>query len=472
MNSKLRTLHHHLACRLAIASAIVLTLLPAATAYANCMRVGYLPVIAGETDPGDGILLRLIPDREDLVVNAQWSAELHREATFILSTPSGVELMSWTVERAPGKVTEHRLPDALSHVSSSGFQFRLRLAALDGETPEVAFRVAADCPTEDLCTYRLLPGLEGGLTVSQELWSAIDEARGSGSEDLLAEVQAQHPDLASELPGFSWQLQESEPTPVGECRCRWLTVEGLTPKKPQGFGQQSANPPLQDYGSNLAGGAFYAMLQGTEGAISTSQNQLHGQTTLGLQLLCTRNEGSTQARFPTAWPSLPELEVEMRRLATCPAPCTPTLEHETIVWGCAQATAAGRGGNRAAANAGIDVALQLGTQSLMARAAQVNLQAKSGQVLRDIESNWEATSATLSAEGASATLVTGGSQAIDVEALGGRTSYAFTSVSAKYHMKFLASASCAEVPDGAVLLNSLFDGTHEGGVAVEQWEDP
>ncbi len=452
---------------------VLSTLFLPTPAAANCLHIRPPYGEQGDVDPGDGLVLRIAPDREDLWVTVQWSLAARRLATFVLSTPTGEELMSWMVPRTPGEVSEHRLSKALSQITNLGFQYRLHLANPDGTTSGVSFRVAADCPPDGLCTYQLLPGLEGSLTVSHALWSALDEARVAGSTDLLADVQAQHPELAPEVPGFGWQLQTAEPVANADCRCRWLTVEGLAPKKPLEIGNLNTTPPLQDYGENLEGAAFYGLLQGTAGTVTMSRPQLVGQTTFGLQLLCTRDLGESAARFPTSWPSLPELEIAQRQLETCPAPCTPMIEYTSTVWGCAQATATSRNGNDAEAAAEIDVSLALGSQSLIAWAALVEADVASGQTVRDLESLWKQSSAELYTEGAVATMVAGGEQSIAVEALGGaRTSYALTSMSTKYKMKFVGSASCEGIPQDEASVGNLHDGTHEGGVAIEQWEDP
>ncbi len=462
----------HPGARLCLALIALLFLLLPTPASANCMHLGVTPGELGDVDPGDGIL-RLASDREDLLVTAQWSSETLRQATFILSTQAGQEVMSWTVPRTPGATSEHRLTAALSVVANLGFQYQLSLASTDGTAPELTFRVAADCPPDGVCTYRLLPGLEGGVTLSHALWTALDEARATDSSDLLADVRAQHPELAAEIPGFNWQLQTTEPTPIADCRCRWLTIENLAPKKASIIGQQVMSPPLQDYGSNLEGAAFYGMLQGTEGAIAMTRNQLIGQSTLGLQLLCSRDQGESLARFPTSWPSLPELEVAQRQLQVCPAPCTPKIEYKSDVWSCAQAIAASRDGNRVQATAEVDAMLSFGSQALVAKAVTVNVDVAAGEVVRDTDFIAEVSSLTVEAEGAQATLLTGGSQTIDVEAIGGnRTSYALTSVSSKYRIRFDGSGSCEGIPLGHTEVNTLHDGTQEGGVTVEEWEDP
>ncbi len=462
--------------RLAGAALLLLVLLspePAAALQDACFTT--LPRDPGTGLSGDGIR-RLEADREDLLVTVSWSDDpAGGDATWILATPSGTVAGSWEAPRQVGEITEQRLAGALARVAVLGFQYVLRLE--DGETAlaETRFRAIADCPDRDLCRYRLLRGLTGGpITVSERLWDALAEAREDDSPDLIGTVRELHSELAAEIPGLLWQMQESEPMPGSGCSCRWLDVQSLMPQSATSL-DAGDGISQEVFGDNSQGAGMLVAAQTIQDPIEITGDETWGRSLLGIQLLCTRFSGQVAGtRYPTSWPSLPELVLEQRRLESCPAPCMPTIEHEAQVQGCVEARAAGRHGRWANAHSKLDAWIELGSISRVDGVAVAGVDVTDGETLRDAELFGEGSSASLEATGATAVAEAAASILIDADSQTQMLrSYAWGAASVRYKLWFGVLESCeGAIPRHSSEIDRLEDSLHEGGVAIDRWEDP
>ncbi len=459
--------------RLSLRTAAVLVLLvlhlasPTPVA-GNCFITG-LPERTGQ--PPAPLPLRIGVDRDDLLVTVQWpDSPDSPNATFVLSTPGGLEAGAWPAETAPGEETEQRLPGALAGVATAGFQYLLELREPDRVLGRRNLRVTVNCGREP-CEYGLVPGLEAGpIVVSEELWNALDEARADLSPDLLATARDQHPEVAGEIPGFAWQWLQAEPEPGSGCHCRWLVAEKTT----QGLyiGPRSGQPPRHRFGKNLEGAAFLTGIQAKQGTIAVQRNETEGRSLIGLHLLCTRYHGANPASYPTVWPSLPQLKIWEPVVSSCPAPCTPVIKHLADVGGCAQAGATSRDDQRVQAWAEVDAKVTLNGRSRITGAAQLDVDVTRNELVRDIEYLFKHSTATLEAESAIARLSAGGYLSVTAQPpANGTWSYGFATASLEYFMYLHAPEICG-IAKGVAGLYEPLQGTQDGGVALERWEDP
>ncbi len=429
--------------------------------------VSRLPVpdgrVAGVVAP------RLTVDREDLLVTVRWPAEPSRDPTYLLSTSAGA-VASWPAQQTPGEETVQRLSGALAHVATAGFQYFLELRGADGLLGWQTFRLTVSCGSGP-CVYRLLPGFEGGpLTMSRKLWDAVAEARAGGAGDLLASVRQTHPELAAEIPGFAWQWQQAAGRDDG-CSCQWVSTESFSPMAL--LGPPSDQPPTHESGINMEGAGFFAGVQSIDGAIDLSLTGAASTTAIGLELLCTLDLGGQQARYPTSWPSMPELEVVEPILEPCPAPCTPVIEHRTEVRGCVQGGATSRLNMPGWSKAEIDVGVALDGNSTLAAAAAIKVDISDNELVRKIELIDKVSTATLNAESVSVEI--GAGTLLEAEGTlepdTGTYSYAFAAAALEYRTLLLAPPIC-DLPEGRAYADHPLRGFDDGGVTMERWENP
>ncbi len=431
--------------------------------------------------PATAVAPQLGVDREDLVVTVRWSdGPPYPDPVFTLSAPGKAEVGWWPAEQIPGQETVQHLPGGLSQVATAGFQYLLELR--DGETiiGWRAFRVAVSCAGSP-CEYRLVPDVEGGpIVVSQAFWSAMAEARAGGSSDLLATVRKDHPEIAGEIPGFAWQLQQAEPQDPGDrpggrrggCRCRWIGSQNLT--NPLSIGPRQGTRPEHEYGENLEGAAFCAGAQSSGGsAVNLPASNTSGTTFLQLELLCTLETGGGPVPYPTSWPSRPVLTVPEPELEPCTAPCTPRIEHGTEVRGCAQGGVTSRKDREVSAAVEMSADVSLNGDLLIFGAAVIEIGVTRSEFIRDLDYLDESKTAIVRSEVASVQLHA--QAALSSEALppigGGAPSYSFTASSIEYTTWFEAPETCG-MPRGWALIHAPLRGPDDGGVAMERWERP
>ncbi len=422
----------------------------------------------------DGYHSTLVPlhlelDREDLLVTTQWPNEPRSaDATFVLSAPGEGDVAFWPAEQAPGEDTEQRLAGALTGVAAAGFQYFLELRDPEGSLGRLTFRVAVSCADEP-CEYHLVAGLESGpIAVSEAFWNAMTEARTGGATDLLASMRNEHPEVAAEIPGFAWQLQQAESRPGGGCSCRWVAVHSLSDGA--FIGSRGGERPSHEYGTNFDGAAFLAGAQATAGRAEVDRTRTEGSTGLGLQLLCTADRGGNQAEYDTSWPSLPRLQVREPVISSCRAPCTPLIDHLALVTGCAEGYAVSRDNQRAWAWAEVDASGSLDGQPTIAGTALIDLDVSTSVAAGDRDSFFRDSMTTVRADGASAILHAGAS--LKVEALSPSSddhSYAYSAASMEYALEFQAPATCGIKPGYASFVYAL-PRDDDGGVTMERWE--
>ncbi len=447
-----------------------------------CFHTGFVDFGLGPT--GGDEIYRLSAAGDDIVVDLRWSTAGSPDAALILSTPTGEVVDSWERVRHPGVEEKHTLFGALSRVAEKGFQYRLRLEDSDGVHADLALRVTVDCPAKELCRYGLRVGLDSSVvTVSRALGLALARAHDADSTDFLADVRAEHPELANEIPGLAWQMEQSRSSAQVGCQCEWVSLESEVSTPPVDTGSYHRHPSFNVHHSiqNPAGAGFRAGAQTRDGAIDIASGDTWGKATLGLQLLCTSIEDETEVTYGTEWQP-GEIEITERQIAACPLPCTPKIEHQAIVNGCASGLAAGRHGMTAMATATIDTTMWLdrGAQAadiLLTDAATVDLKAASGQTLRDQEGIFKWSRSLVSAAAVTAWLETSGSlDLMAYEASGSSAhTYAFGSLSLEYQMHLIADEDtqlCDDIP-GAAVHSAYEDSTGtNGGVVIERWENP
>ncbi len=433
----------------------------------------------GDSPIGDG-LDQITVDGEDLWVAVQWGDDPSLpDAALVLATPSGTVTGAWPAPRSPGERTEQHLAGALGQTGVLGFQYVLRLEDAEGLRAQASLRAIVDCPQGELCRYRLVRGLKGGpITVSEAFWNALAEARDTGAPDLIGHVREHHPELAGEIPGFVWQMQISEEIPEKapgtDCSCRWIDLQNLVPQGTVSLEAGDGSPPTHVFGWNHAGAHLLSGLQTTGGEVELELGDTRGRSSFGIQLLCTRAEGeAVPTRYPTSWPSLPVLALGERRLQSCPAPCMPVIEHRAELLGCAEAKALSRAGLPARASSKIVASVGLRPLAAVGGGAIAEVGVADGERLRSREAFEEEYSGKLEAMGAIAGAEAEAALLVDADEPGTLFSYGYASAAVKYLLWFEASAGCPEVPDyGGGGLDLINNDQHEGGVAIDRWEDP
>ncbi len=435
----------------------------------TCLEFEF-PIFGGTT--GDGLGLDGV-EHEDLQVSIGWGDDGLPDANLVLSTPAGVDLETWPVARDPGERTEHLLESALVHVATAnaGFQFRLRLEDAEGPRDEVRFRVGVTCPTGENCRYRLIEGLEGGpIAVSEEFWNAVAWAKASGSSDLIETVRTKFPDLTDEIPGFVWELTLGEQQGNADCTCRWVDAVGLSTPAIE-IGDKSGQQPLHVLVENPEGAFFAAGAQSIDGPTGASRFVTQGRSALGIWLLCTTTTGGDDIQLPTDWPSRPVLWLEEPTLDPCGVECMPTIEHVGRIAGCAQSIAAGNG-LWAQSAAEVDGSLVLNSsQSLIAGAATVQVDAPGTTVGDNIDHFDQTSTMTLVAPGAVAEVAGSGKVSVQATDASNGHGYSYAGSAMDFHLRFTAQASCEGIGPHDADLGNLLDGA-DGGVAIERWEDP
>ena len=461
---------------------LLAALSPVATRSQACFQAGYVDFGLGPI--GDDEIYGLWVEGDDIVVELRWSTQAASAAVvMVLSNLAGDTVGSWKMVRNPGFEEKQRLTSALSQVAEQGFQYRLRLEDADGASYDQALRVTVDCPAKELCRYGLRVGLESSaIAVSEALGVALAEAAAADSTDLLADVRAEHPKLAREIPGLAWQMEQARSSSQTGCACEWVTIEDEVSTPPTDTGSYRRHPQFDVHYSiqNLPGPGLRVGAQTHDGRIEIPRADTWGRATLGLRLLCTRIASETTTTYGTEWGS-GELEVTEREVAFCPLPCTPMIEHEMVLDGCASGRAKGRDDLTASALASLETTLWLEQDDqdgdvLLADAAVVDLAAAPGQSLSDREGISKLMRNAIRSPAVMTWLETSGSLDLQAHSTAGtlNRSYAFGSLAVEYQMHLTvdpAAQSCA-LPPAAVHSTYRDDTGTGGGVVIEIWEKP
>ncbi len=421
---------------------------------------------------GDG-LDRIGAIAEDLLVAVQWADDPNLpDAALTMTTPSGVTVGSWPVTRFPGEQTEHQLDGALAQVAALGFQYFLRLEDAGGIRVEAPIRAIVDCPKGEPCQYRLVRGLQAGpIVVSPDFWDALDEARGAGSSDLIGHVRDHHPELAGEIPGFVWQMEIAGTTGGDGCACRWIDVQGSAPKTRRDLDQGNGNPPNHVFGSNYRGARHLVGAQTTDGVVEVQFSKTRGTSIYGIQLLCNLpSDESTPTRYATGWPSLPFLVLDEPQIESCPAPCTPVIEHRAELLGCAQAEAYDFGGPPAQAISKIITSIGLQPLTTAGGGTRAQADTTGGPSAVSRKTFADDYTMTLQATGAIAGAESEASLWLDAETDDTGYGYAYASAAVLYLLEFEAPVTCDGIPYHQGGIDLIRPNPHEGGVAVVRWE--
>ena len=190
------------------------------------------PIFGTELPPAPPQIQGVVEATPDLQVYVFHSADAPEPtwARAVVRDVLGEEVASTWVPELPFGGSKLLIPGALMDLASRGTHFTVGLEDEEGLPwgKSYAYRVVLDCPEDGVCYFRLRGGLDlaDSLLASPALVAALEEAKASGAEDLLAAVTRSHPSLRGEAMTLAWDLANlEERSPMkGDCQCRFLTV--------------------------------------------------------------------------------------------------------------------------------------------------------------------------------------------------------------------------------------------------------